>query len=68
MGLAAALEPPRADGDIGAIGNGCKQAIGLIHGRGEIGVSEHHDFALGLQYPGADAVALCRDCRDFQAV
>ncbi len=57
MGLTAALEPSRADGDIGAGGYGCKKAIRLVHGRGEIGVCEHDDLTEGLQHPGSDAVA-----------
>ncbi len=57
-GLARALQPAGADGDVGAGGDGGKQALGLLDGRGEIGVGEHHHFAEGVENAVAHAVAL----------
>ena len=57
-GLARALKPAGADGDVGAVGDGGEEAFGFFHGRGEIGVSEHDDLAEGLQQAVAHAVAL----------
>ena len=58
MGLAAALQPARADGDVGAVGDGGKQALGLLDGRREVGVGEHDHLAERLQHAVAHAVAL----------
>ena len=57
-GLARALKPAGADGDVGAGGDGGKEAVGFFDGRGEIGVSEHDDFAEGVENAVAHAVTL----------
>jgi hypothetical protein len=57
VSLAAAFKPAGADGDVGAVGDGSEEAVGFFDGGGEVGVSEHHDIALGLQDAGADTVA-----------
>lgn len=58
MGLAAALEPAGADSDVSARGDSVKEPLGLLHGRGEVGVSEHDDLTQRLQDAGADTVTL----------
>ena len=57
-GLAAAVEPAGADGDVGAVVDGGEEALGFFDGRGEVGVGEHDDIAGGLEDAVADAVAL----------
>ena len=57
-GLARALKPARADGDVGPGGDGGDEAVGFFNGRGEIGVSEHDDFAEGVKNAVAHAVTL----------
>ena len=52
-----ALQPARADGDVGAAGDRREQALGFLDGRGEIGVGKHHDLAQRLQQSVANAVA-----------
>ena len=51
MGLASALKPAGANGDIGAIGDSSKQSAGLIHRRRKIGIGKHDDVALRVQNP-----------------
>ena len=50
-------EPAGADGDVGALGDGLEEALGLRDGSGEVGVREHDDVPPGVQDAGADAVA-----------
>ena len=57
-GLAGAVHPARADGDVGAVGDGGEEALGLFHGGGEVGVGEHDDVAGGLEQAVAHGVAL----------
>ena len=49
--LASALKPARANGDVGAIGDGGKQAVGLFHRCREIGIGKHDNVALRLRIP-----------------
>src|SRR5580692_6896090 len=56
-GLAGALEPAGADGDVCAGGDGGEEAVGFLNGRGEIGVGEHDHFAEGVEDAVAHAVA-----------
>ena len=65
VSLAAAFEPAGANGDVGAAGNGGKQALGFFNGGGEIGVREHHDVALGLEDSRTDAVAFAGHSSGF---
>ena len=57
-GLAPALQPARADGHVGTSPNGIEEAMRLLHGRGEIGVSKHNNLAVGVQHAIANAVAV----------
>ena len=57
-GLAGALEPAGADGDVCAGGDGGEEAFGFFNGRGEIGVGEHDHFAEGVENAVAHTVAL----------
>ncbi len=56
MSLTAALKPAGTNGNVCASRNGGKKSLGLFHWRREVGIGEHHDFALGLQQPGAHAI------------
>ena len=56
MGLAAFFQPAGADGNVRALGDGGKQALGFVHGRGQVSVGEHDNFPKSLQQAGADAV------------
>ncbi len=56
-GLAGAVHPAGADGDVGAVFEGGDQALCLFHGGREVGVGEHDDVAGGLQEAVADGVA-----------
>jgi len=62
-GLAGALKPARADGDVGAGGDGGKEADSFFDGGGKIGVSEHDHFAKGVKKAVADAVTLATIAR-----
>ena len=73
VGLAAVFEPSRADGDVGAGGDGGKEALGFLDGRRKIGVGEHDHFAECLKHAGAHAVSLAAiagifDQADFRVV
>ena len=57
MGLAAAFEPARADGDVSTGGDGGKEALSFLDGRREISVGKDSHFAERLQHSGAHAVA-----------
>ncbi len=57
-GLAGALEPAGTDGDVGAGGDGGEETVGLLNGRGEIGVGEHDHFTERVKNAVAHAVAL----------
>ena len=48
-------------------GDGGEEAVGFLDGRGKIGVGEHDHFSEGVEDAVADAVALCRGCRDSGA-
>ena len=57
VGLPPALQPARTDGNIGAIGDGRKQAAGLIHRRRKIGIRKHDNVALCIQDSGPYTIA-----------
>jgi len=57
LGLAAALQPAGADGDVRALLDGGKEVFSLLNGRREVGVGEQHHIAPRLEHPGAHAVA-----------
>jgi len=57
VSLAAFFKPARADGYIRSLGDGGKQALGLVHGSGQVGVGKHDHFAKRLKEAGANAVA-----------
>ena len=67
-GLAGAIHPAGAYGNVSAGVNGGEKAVGLFHGCGEVGVSEHNDVARGLQETIADGVAFAAIARIFDQV
>jgi len=58
MGLAAALKPAGADGDVSTLGNGVKEAFRLLDGRREVRIREHDHLSQGLEDAEAHTVAL----------
>jgi putative membrane protein len=63
VGLAAALEPAGADGNVRSVGDGGKQPFRLLDGSREVGVGEQDHLAQGLEQAGAHAVALAAVAR-----
>ena len=57
-GLARALEPAGADGDVSSGGDGGDETVRFLNGRGEVGVSEHDPFSERVKNAVADAITL----------
>jgi hypothetical protein len=55
-GLARALEPARADGDVGAAGDGGKKPVGFLDWSREIGIGKHDYLAERVKNAVAHAV------------